>query len=70
MMTNEVTFILNIICWLMEDIFVRNLDNTLIITINWSGSRNRNSHIIKKRVYQMSSTLLPVRAQYSALGLQ
>ena len=50
MMTNEVRFILNIICWLMEDIFMRNLDNTLIITINWSGSRNRNSHIIKKRV--------------------
>lgn len=43
MMTNRVTINLNMLCTFMEDIVVSDLNSTIIITINQSGSKNKDS---------------------------
>lgn len=42
-MTNKVTINLNMLCTFIKDIVVSDLNSTIIITINQSGSKNKDS---------------------------
>ena len=46
-MTHKMTINLNMFCAFMEDIIVSNLDSTLIVTIDDSGSGVSDSHVLE-----------------------
>ena len=70
MMTNEMTINLNIFRMFMEDIIMRNLNSTSIITVSLVAVEQSTPRFCSNQCNQISSAVVAVSALYSSSVLE